>query len=158
MKKHILFYTLLLSLLSAAWAEKGAVLLGLGIEGNMNTNEGGALGRSISVDFQFFDLILTGAVLTISDDFKRFTAIEPEIFARWYLPFLQIKDGGLFIQGDLGISIAIGFTANVTPRLLAGLTAGYRYPFDNGLYYIEPFLKSGYPFLVGGGARLGCRF
>ncbi|MDR0645054.1 MAG: hypothetical protein LBG05_09185 [Treponema sp.] len=150
-------------------AQNKAVQLGFGLEGNMNTAHGGAFGRSMGVDFQLFKYIVNGIILTISDDFKQFTAIEPEIFARYYLPFnripllekqplFNIKDGGFFVQGDLGMSIDMGMAANVTPRLLGGLTIGLRYPFKDGDYYVEPFLKTGYPFLFGGGLRFGCKF
>ncbi|MDR0410955.1 MAG: hypothetical protein LBH75_03145 [Treponema sp.] len=152
-----------------AHAQSRAVQLGFGLEGNMNTAHGGAFGRSISVDVQLFPYIVNGVILTISDDFERFTAIEPEIFARYYLPLnripllsekalFNIKDGGFFVQGDLGVSIDMGLSSNVTPRLLGGLTTGLRYPFKDGDYYVEPFLKTGYPFLFGGGLRFGCKF
>jgi hypothetical protein len=152
-----------------AQAQNKAVQMGFGLEGNMNTAHGGALGRSISVDIQLFKYIVNGVILTISDDFEKFTAIEPEIFARYYLPLnrvsllknkalFNIKDGGFFIQGDLGVSVDIGFATNVSPRLLGGLTTGLRYLFYDGDYYIEPFIKTGYPFLFGGGLRFGCKF
>ncbi|MDR1126942.1 MAG: hypothetical protein LBL06_02315 [Treponema sp.] len=152
-----------------ACAQSKAVQLGFGFEGNMNTAHGGAFGRSISVDIQLFKYIVNGVALTISDDFERFTAIEPETFVRYYLPLnsipalrekalFNIKDGGFFVQGDLGVSIDMGLTTNVTPRLLGGLTMGLRYLYKDGDYYIEPFLKTGYPFLFGGGLRFGCKF
>jgi hypothetical protein len=161
MRKYI-FYIFFLCSLTALWAEKGDVNLGFGVEGNMSSDQGWALGRSISVDFQLFKYIVNGVTLTVSDDFKRFTAIEPSLFARWYLPFfdfLRVKSGGVFIQGDLGVSTIIGFfDKNVTPRFLGGLTAGFRFPFKNGDYYAEPFIKSGYPFLFGIGVKAGVRF
>jgi hypothetical protein len=130
----------------------------------MNTDHGSAFGRSIRVDAQLFKYVVPGLALTVSDDFRQFTAIEPEIFARWYLPLqrfpiLDIQYGGFFVQGDIGLSIAKGFEIKeTTPRFLGGLTAGFRAPIKNGDYFVEPFLKSGYPFLIGGGVSFGCRF
>lgn len=151
-------------------AEKNDVNLGFGVEGNMSSDKGWAFGRSIGVDIQFFKHVIIGSALTISDDFKQFTAIEPEIFVRWYPPlaaipflkkavFLDVKDGGFFVQGDIGISTIIGFfDRDVTPLFLGGLTFGFRFPFQSGDYFVEPFIKSGYPFLFGGGMKFGCRF
>jgi hypothetical protein len=159
-----------LFLLVPVWAEKNDVNLGFGIEGNMNTNKGWAFGRSISVDIQLFKYVIMGTTLTISDDFKQFTAIEPAFFVRWHPPltafpflkkavFLDVKDGVFFVQGDIGISVVIGFfDRNVAPMFLGGLTLGFRFPFQNGDYFVEPFIKSGYPFLFGAGMRFGCRF
>ncbi|MDR0785853.1 MAG: hypothetical protein LBE74_08260 [Treponema sp.] len=172
MKKNlpILFFIFIIFFpADKARAQNKAVQLGFGLEGNMNTAHGGAFGRSMSVDIQLFKYIVNGVILTVSDDFAKFTAIEPEIFARYYLPLnrisslkekalFNIKDGGFFVQGDLGVSIDMGLAVNVTPRLLGGLTAGLRYSFKDGDYYIEPFLKTGYPFLFGGGLRFGCKF
>ncbi|MDR2193038.1 MAG: hypothetical protein LBP19_00985 [Treponema sp.] len=136
----------------------------------MSSDKGWAFGRSISIDVQFFTYVIMGSAVTISDDFKQFTAIEPEIFVRWYPPltavpflkkaaFLEIKDGGFFVQGDIGVSTIIGFfDRDVTPLFLGGLTIGFRFPFQNGDYFMEPFIKSGYPFLFGAGMRFGCRF
>jgi hypothetical protein len=166
----ILFFTFIIFFpVDEARAQNKAVQMGFGLEGNMNTAHGWALGRSISVDIQLFKYIVNGFALTISDDFERFTAIEPEIFARYYLPLnriallrngalFNIKNGGFFVQGDLGVSVDMGFKENVKPRFLGGLTFGLRYLFSDGDYYIEPFLKTGYPFLFGGGLRFGCKF
>jgi hypothetical protein len=159
MKKISICVLVFSCFLVSAWAEKGDVTLGFGLEGNMSSLAGWAMGRAIAVDFQPFTHIILGVTLTVSDDFSRYTAIEPAVLVRWYLPFLQPKNGGFFVQGDAGMSTIIGFyDRDVTPRFLGGLTAGFRFPFKGGDYYAEPFIKSGYPFLFGAGVRFGCRF
>jgi hypothetical protein len=157
--KGIVFLTLFLFWgFSALQAEENKFRLGIGLEGNMNTEYGLALGRSLMVDFHYFKYIITGAALTVSDDFSTFTAIEPEILARWYFYNLGFTDGGFFVQGDLGMSFAIEKDGDFSPRFLGGVSGGFRFPFHDGDYYAEPYLKTGYPFIWGFGMRMGCRF
>jgi hypothetical protein len=154
-KKGSIVFCLLLFLVTAPGAE--TLRIGIGLETNMNTRDGYALGRSVSLDFQIFKYIVNGVTLTISDDFGIFTVIEPEVFGRWYFKDFGFKGGGFFIQADLGVSLVIE-ASETKPHILGGLTAGFRYPFLGGDYYVEPFIKSGYPFIWGAGARVGCRF
>ncbi|MDR3343108.1 MAG: hypothetical protein LBT14_10070 [Treponema sp.] len=157
MKKSVILAFLVLLCLATLEAKERTLRVGLGLEANMNTGEGYALGRSFSLDFQFLKYIVNGVTLTISDDFKIFTVIEPAIFGRWYFLNLGLKEGGFFVQGDLGASLVVE-ASETTPHILGGLTTGFRYPFLGGDYYVEPFVKGGYPFLWGAGARFGCRF
>ncbi|MDR0657039.1 MAG: hypothetical protein LBG22_12050 [Treponema sp.] len=157
--KGLVFLILFLFLgFSALQAEENKFRLGIGLEGNMNTEYGLALGRSLMVDFHYFKYIITGAALTVSDDFSVFTAVEPEILARWYFYNLGFTDGGFFVQGDLGMSFAIEKDGDFSPHFLGGVSGGFRFPFHDGDYYAEPYLKTGYPFIWGFGMRMGCRF
>lgn len=138
--------------------EENSLRLGVGVEGNLNTDYGLALGRSIMVDFRYFKRIVPGAAVFISDDFTAFSAVEPELFARWYaLPF-WFKNGGLFVQADMGVSFTVERGGAFRPRFLGGLTGGFRLPFLGEDYYVEPYVRTGYPFIGAFGIRLGCRF
>ncbi|MDR2536495.1 MAG: hypothetical protein LBD29_10750 [Treponema sp.] len=122
----------------------------------MTTFETVTLGRIMSVEFQLFKYIVNGVTLTLSDDFIGKTVIEPEIFGRWY--FLSFAFGGsLFLQGDLGMSLLVE-KSNSEPRFLAGITTGFRYFFGRTRdYFVEPYVKGGYPFIIGFGLKAGCR-
>jgi hypothetical protein len=162
MKKALFGFFLVAIILTALSAEeptrKEFILhMGLGLEGNMNTDQGYALGRSVSFDCAYFKYVDIGVSLTISDDFSRYTVMEPELFGRWYFYHLGLKEGGLFVQGNLGVSISMLYS-NATPGFLGGLRAGLRFPLHMGEYYFEPYIRAGYPFVWGGGVMMGCRF
>jgi hypothetical protein len=157
--KRIVFFALFLFTgVLALRAEENKFHLGIGLEGNMNTEHGLALGRSLMVDFHYFKYIVTGVAVTISDDFDVFTAVEPEILARWYFYNPGLASGGFFVQGDLGMNFAIEKKSDVSPHFLGGISGGFRFPFHDGDYYAEPYLRTGYPFIWGFGVRMGCRF
>jgi hypothetical protein len=156
-KKAASLFILLVFLSPLLKAGENTFKLGIGLEGNMNTSQGYALGRSLSLDFHYFKYIITGAAITISEDFALFTVFEPEIYGRWYFYDFDFKDGGFFVQGDLGTSVALEDSIS-TFRVLGGLATGFRFPINSGDYYIESYLRGGYPFLWGFGMRMGCRF
>jgi hypothetical protein len=94
----------------------------------------------------------------LNRDFSLFVTIEPEVYFRWYMPFLRPAfGGGFFIQADAGASI-IQEEAGMRYSVMGGGTVGFRYFFRSGNYYFEPYARGGYPFLWGAGIAFGCRF
>ncbi|MDR3248886.1 MAG: hypothetical protein LBT39_08865, partial [Treponema sp.] len=83
--------------------------------------------------------------------------LEPELFGRWYFYDFGIKGGGFFVQANLGAAVAI-MEKNPRPLFAAGFTGGFRLPLHKGDYYTEPYVRLGYPYLWGFGAKIGCRF
>ncbi|GHV25667.1 hypothetical protein AGMMS4952_04010 [Spirochaetia bacterium] len=130
--------------------------LGLGFEGNMNLKETFIFGQSVNFDYAFFSHFAAGASLTISYDFATFYSFEPALLGRWYFLKLGVPGGGLFLQEDMGVRIAMN---GLDPEFsfLGGLSLGFRWAFAHTDYYIEPYVRGGYPFRVGVGLRGGCR-
>jgi hypothetical protein len=130
--------------------------LGLGVEGNINIRNKLIFGHSICYDKQLFTYFGLGVMLTISSDFGTFTSMEPEVFGRWYFLDMGIPGGGLFLQEDMGIRITSD-NFEFTPAFLGGLSLGFRYAFKHKDYYVEPYVRGGYPFMFGVGLRGGVR-
>jgi hypothetical protein len=135
-----------------------ALKLALGLELNNNTNQRVAMGRSLSLEYPFFSLIHTGVIVIASDDFGIFNSIEPAVYARWY--FLKFGDqgSGLFVQGDIGLNFMMQEVYRMRVSFMGGIEGGARFYFNRGDLYAEPYVRTGYPFLWGAGARVGCRF
>jgi hypothetical protein len=140
-----------LSLVAAQEANRFS--LGTGIEGNMNTRQNMALGTQVSVDYGIIPNWTAGVKFTFSHNLGKIMTLEPEFFARWYV--LELKELPLFAQADLGTTI-IFEGAKSHPAFLGGVTAGIRIPFNN--WYVEPYVRTGYPFIWGAGITAGYRF
>ena len=130
--------------------------LGLGIEGNMNLKESFAFGQSLNFDYAFFSQFSFGDSFTTSYDFNGCYSMEPEAFGRWYFLELGVPGGGLFLQEDMGVRIAM---TGLDPEFsfLGGVSLGFRWAFARTNYYIEPYIRGGYPFRAGVGLRGGIR-
>jgi hypothetical protein len=113
-------------------------------------------GHSICYDKQLFTHFGLGLLLTISSDFGTFNSMEPEVFGRWYFLDMGIPGGGLFLQEDMGIRLTSD-NFEFTPAFLGGLSLGFRYAFKYKDYYVEPYVRGGYPFMFGVGLRGGVR-
>jgi hypothetical protein len=131
--------------------------LGLGVEGNINAGNKMIFGHSLCYDKQVLTHFGLGFMFTISSDFGTFTSMEPEVFGRWYFLDMGIPGGGLFLQEDMGIRLRSD-NFEMSPAFLGGLSLGFRYAFKYQDYYIEPYIRGGFPFLFGVGLRGGVRF
>jgi hypothetical protein len=136
----------------AAW-EMPPLSLGLGIEGNMNVRRSAAMGENITLDCGINEIFAGGIRLGFSQDFKRIQVIEQGVFFRWY--FVDLSGPRFFVQADLGAAIAMeDFRPH--PAILGGFTGGVRIPLND--WYVEPFIRGGYPFIWGAGLIAGYRF
>jgi hypothetical protein len=95
--------------------------------------------------------------LYTQDDY-RFVSMELQAFFRLYFfekfhastgPFVQIS-GGPVIYADTVPAVS-GYGS-----ISAGLSAGWRFPLGK-YWFIEPSVRTGYPFLIGGGISTGLR-
>ncbi|MDR3167704.1 MAG: hypothetical protein LBT93_07155 [Treponema sp.] len=127
--------------------------LGVGIEGNLNSRQGMALGKNFSLDYGINRFLSAGMKAGFSKDFNRILIWEPDAFIRWY--FKDFSSFLLFVQADLGASIILT-DARVYPVMLGGISGGIRFPLDK--WYVEPYIRSGYPFILGAGMSAGYRF
>jgi hypothetical protein len=127
--------------------------LGLGVEGNMNARKNMTLGGAISASYGINEILAAGLKFTMSHDFKHLMILEPEVFVRWY--FLSLGKFPLFVQGDLGSSLIMD-DSHLYPSFMGGLTVGMRFPLER--WYVEPYIRGGYPFITGIGITAGLRF
>jgi len=127
--------------------------VGFGVEGNANTREGVAFGGSLSGGVDLDNQFSFGLKLALSSNMDTVTTMEPAALVRYYLP---LKLSGFFTQAELGMSLFFE-DGEIYPAFLAGLVFGWRYNFNES-WYIEPSVRTGYPFLWGFGILAGLSF
>jgi hypothetical protein len=158
--KKTLFLLALFILVSAAFAAAEApqrFSLGLAIEGNMNTRRNAAMGEHLSFDYNFTNIFAGGIKLGFSHNFDRIKVVESEAFFRWY--FFDLPEIRFFAQADLGASVImeeVPEDIRVRPAVMGGFSGGVRFLLGN--WYLEPFIRGGYPFVWGAGLSAGYRF
>jgi hypothetical protein len=85
------------------------------------------------------------------NDFQSVTATEMELSLRLYL--IKIGDGGPFAQLGWGAAFYREDEHDRSAMVLDGVL-GYRLYFFKG-FYVDPFIRVGYPFVVSGGIMAG---
>jgi hypothetical protein len=154
MKKIFLLFIVLITPMTFAGAQEAKQFaLGAGISGDMNTRYGAALGGMISTDYGIIPNLALGIKFGSSHNFDRIMTLEPEFFARWY--FWNKKGLSFFTQAGIGASI-IFEDAVPHPAVLGDLEVGLRIALQR--WYVEPYLRGGYPFIWGAGICAGYRF
>jgi len=126
--------------------------VGLGPEFNENTRHGVAFGGVFHAGMNFTQRISFGVKVGCFYDFESIIAVDPSVFFRYYIPIIE----GLFVQAEAG-SIIFFEDGESYPAVLGGLAAGWHYNFGKK-WYLEPFVRSGYPHLWGVGVVMGLRF
>jgi hypothetical protein len=117
---------------------------------NMAYGGGLALGYGTGISF--------GIKLVVMFGMESFLSTEVQFFLRCYFfgvkastgPFIQINAGPVFFSESKPEFSGYG-------SISAGLTAGWRIPLGKH-FFIEPFVRGGYPYLTGGGLSGGLRF
>ena len=133
--------------------------LGGGAEININTRAGAAMGYGASVDRIFAyhgdtGIFLVGAKGSMETDFNGISGTEADIYIR--LNLFRLGPGSFFTQLTWGY--ATYREVDMAPQtMLADITVGYRVFFLKG-FYVEPYFRAGFPFLIGGGLMAGHRF
>ena len=132
--------------------------LGAGLEVNLNTREGMAMGYGAGLDRYFFydgdrGVFRAGVKAVMHTDFDSITGMEADLYAR--VNILRIWRGDIFTQLSWGVATfrEDALTANT---MLMDFTAGYRFTLVRG-FYLEPYVRTGFPFLFGGGITAGHR-
>jgi hypothetical protein len=120
---------------------------------------GGVLGFDINLPWRF----AAGFNLTGSTGGYGNTVFEPSILFRYYFSDSHTE---FFIQLDAG-AVLINEPERTIPKnddneysavnFLIGVRLGYRYTFGS-LWYVEPYIRAGYPFLAGAGVIFGYRY
>jgi hypothetical protein len=85
-------------------------------------------------------------------------ALELLLFFRVYLP--PGRHDGFFIQAGAGPCVFVRNAPMFPPKVSstsAGVILGWRFPLGSH-WYVEPYLRTGYPYVAGAGASAGFRF
>ena len=138
--------------------------LGLLAEGNMNVPKGYALGAGLYGMFVLPDWVKTGRFsagvkLLYSTEFKRYGLFDTAVLFRWnFYDFTKFKtcDSGFFVQAEGGVSL--GWNGKTAKPFVFGLgegTFGYRFAVKN--FFIEPYIRGGYPVIWAAGISGGFR-
>jgi hypothetical protein len=126
--------------------------LGGGIEYGLNTRENFAMGYTVALDrFFFIPIFSVGIRGTMYNDFKSITATEAELTMR--LSFLKIGPGDIFTQLGWGWAFYQEDDRKISTYIMDA-ALGYRFFFLGG-FYVEPFVRGGYPFEVNIGVLAG---
>jgi hypothetical protein len=128
---------------------------GIDAETAANTRKGAALGGGLQLGVDMNEKFAAGINLSLTSDFDIITTVETSVFFRYY-PALPFHISGIFAQIQAGI--VTFFEGDKTlSTFLGGLAAGWQFEFGED-FYVEPFLRAGYPFIWGAGVTLGIRF
>ena len=125
---------------------------GAGAEANANTRKGMAAGGVLSLGADINKIFSAGLNMTFSHNFSTVFTLEPRAFFRYYLP---LGINGFFAQAELGTALFFE-DGSAYPAFSGGLAAGWRC-FVNEKFYIEPYVRGGYPFIWGIGFTAGMR-
>ena len=140
--------------------------LGLLAEANMNSPEACAMGAGLYTLFMLplrlkIGHLSLGAKALYSNDFKKHHIFDAALLFRWnFYDFSKIKerDSGFFIQLEGGA--VFGLKESEPSKLfmyaLGEAAFGYRFTINN--FFIEPYLRGGYPVIwaigISGGFRI----
>ena len=134
--------------------------LGLMAEANKNSVSAISPGVGISFAYNVTKKITAGINVILSYDFafkeKSIFSLEPLAFFRFYAVSPTGEPcSGMFIQADVGAEII--FVGNDSNCVFDGGGAiCYKKNFNS--FYIEGYLRGGYPYIFGGGIGLGMSF
>ena len=135
------------------------ISIAIGPEFNKNSRENFAGGAVLNFGFKVGSYFAFGINATASYDFQNTFVIEPGAFLRWYFSSwysLKRDFTGWFLQGDGGASIIIE-DGETIPLFKGGGRIGYSFPIGR-VFFLETYLRGGYPFMFGVGVLAGVRF
>ncbi len=138
--------------------------LGLLVEANKNCIEMIAPAGGACFDYSFARRFALGIKTMISydvvesrkDDKNSIITIELLGLMRFYIVSPTGEpSSGLFLEGQAGVAIfSVKDEIRKVPSI--GGEIGFRIPYKN--VYVEPYLRGGYPYMIGAGLNFGLRF
>jgi hypothetical protein len=138
-----------------AGADGGEFFTGAGVETALFNERGAAFGGGLCLGYGYGDGALGFRAFCFTGG--GITTVELGLFLRVY-PFRENE--GFFVQAEAGAGLFAlngDFTVPAeTGRFSVGLAAGWRFPLGER-WYVEPFLRAGYPYIAGGGVSAGFR-
>ena len=133
-------------------------------EANKNCIEMVAPAGGISFDYSFARRFSVGLKAIISydiiesgkDDDNTVITVEPLASLRFYTVSPTGEPcTGLFLEAQAGAAI---FSVNDEIRKVPSVGGGIGYRIPCKSVYVEPYLRGGYPYMIGAGIHLGVRF
>ena len=140
--------------------------LGLLAEANMNSPEACAMGMGLYTLFMLplklkIGHLSLGAKALYSNDFKKHHIFDAALLFRWnFYDFSKIKerDSGFFIQLEGGAVFGLKESEPSKLFIYAHGEAAFGYRFTINNFFIEPYLRGGYPVIwaigISGGFRI----
>ncbi|MDR0389531.1 MAG: hypothetical protein LBH73_05630 [Spirochaetaceae bacterium] len=149
---RVLFaFLLLFSTLQAFGQEKGSFSLGILGEMNTNTRQGYSFTGGLAVDYGISEKIAAGVRADYGNDLAAISALGLQAFGRYYF----------FTRPAVFAQLGAGYTRlfeddRHASTILADGSIGIR--FSIGWFYLEPYIRFGWPLGVGGGLVLGYHY
>jgi len=136
----------------SAYYKMQKAAMGVGAEVNMNSTQDFAIAGGARYAFDYSIGSLFGVGLNLGANLSDIVTFEAAALFRWY--FFKY----LFLQADAGIWLSpdIGADSNMDIMFLGGGSVGIRLPVARNMY-IEPYVRGGYPFMLGVGVIAGVR-
>ena len=138
---------------TAVFAQDTKIDAGLGPEWNMNSPHNFAGGVLLNFNYNLPNDFAVGINLGASTNFFGVFVIEAGALLRSYV--LRADHCGLFLQIDAGIFI-IHQDGDIIPLVELGARGGFRFCLGS-LFYLDPYIRFGYPFAFGVGVMAGFR-
>ena len=138
--------------------------LGASFETGGNTRENVETGYGVTIDRYISQIIALGLRAALHNDADTVTATEVLGHIRFYTPYVLNNpsfNAALFTQFGFGTVYYIEEERRKN-SFTFDFVAGFRFFFNNGFiasplrgFYLEPFIRTGYPFLFSGGLMIG---
>jgi hypothetical protein len=121
----------------------------------MDSGTSFALGVSLAVECRFNEIFSVGTYMISNFGLESMLSIESGLFVRWYALRLTRIPLDLYLEPSYGVLAAMkdNNAQNSRGSVEAGLAVGGRFFFR--YFYLEPYIRFGYPFLGGAGLRIG---
>jgi hypothetical protein len=141
--------------------------LSFGVEGNGYSATGMGFGARLTSDYRFGEILSMGTSILLCDD-KVLTTLEFSGNIRFY--FLRDEENlirfynlvstfHIFLQAEGGVAGFLNDGNFVKPLVMAGIAAGSRIALSRyGSFYVEPYLRIGYPHIFSVGVLGVYRF
>jgi hypothetical protein len=135
--------------------------LSLGVEGNGYSPTFMGFGARLNGDYRFGEMLSAGTSTLLCTD-GVLTTLEFSGNIRYYL--FRSEDSLIkyynwasvfqfFIQAEVGAAAFIDEGNHLQPKFMVGLAAGSRIALSRfGSFYVEPYIRMGYPYIFGIGA------
>jgi hypothetical protein len=145
----LIFFVLILCAAGIGAQEKNRdsfpYTLGAGIEFGLNTRENFAIGYTAALDRVIYNSpVSAGLRGTMYNDLNSVTATEAELTLR--LNLFKLWRGEFFTQLGWGWAF-YREDDNTVNTFILDVVLGYRFYFFGG-FYVEPFIRGGYPYQI----------
>lgn len=135
--------------------EAGEINAGALLEGAMGTRKGISMEGGIIGGYGVTNNLSIGIKADYGHDFSNLGLLELLGYGRYYLP-LGVEVCRLWAQMGTGVIVLMEGGKEAIGSVMVDMEIGVR--FSVGSFYGEPYVRVGYPVLIGLGAVFGYRF